>query len=72
LIVSIAVAAAIIISVVLQRCGICLRLRHFECAGPASEMYTLSMGHMDDLTLSSFAYLRLPLIVAGIAAVIAL
>ena len=29
--------------------------------------YTLSLGHMLDLTLDSFAYLRLPLIVAGIA-----
>lgn len=32
--------------------------------------YTLSLGHMGDLTLSSFAYLRMPLIVAGIAFVI--
>jgi hypothetical protein len=31
------------------------------------EMYTLSLGHMGDLTLASFAYLRAPLIVAGIA-----
>ena len=29
--------------------------------------YRLSLGHMEDLTLSSFAYLRLPLVVAGIA-----
>jgi hypothetical protein len=29
--------------------------------------YTLSLGHMQDLTLDSFAYLRLPLVVAGIA-----
>jgi 4-amino-4-deoxy-L-arabinose transferase-like glycosyltransferase len=29
--------------------------------------YTLSLGHMQDLTLESFAYLRLPLAVAGIA-----
>jgi 4-amino-4-deoxy-L-arabinose transferase-like glycosyltransferase len=29
--------------------------------------YTLSLGHMGDLTLASFAYLRLPLIVAAIA-----
>src|SRR5213594_3202552 len=28
------------------------------------EMYTLSLGHMGDLTLKSFAYLRLPLILA--------
>jgi hypothetical protein len=29
--------------------------------------YTLSLGHMLDLTIESFAYLRLPLLVAGIA-----
>jgi hypothetical protein len=32
--------------------------------------YTLSLGHMQDLTLNSFAYLRLPLIVAGVGFVI--
>ena len=31
------------------------------------EAYTLSLGHMGDLTLKSFAYLRVPLVVAGIA-----
>jgi hypothetical protein len=31
------------------------------------ELYTLSLGHMGDLTLRSFAYLRLPLILAGAA-----
>ena len=31
------------------------------------DAYTLSLGHMGDLTLQSFAYLRTPLIVAGIA-----
>ena len=31
------------------------------------EAYTLSLGHMLDLTLASFAYLRLPLCVAGVA-----
>jgi 4-amino-4-deoxy-L-arabinose transferase-like glycosyltransferase len=31
------------------------------------ELYTLSMGHMGDLTLRSFAYLRLPLAMAGLA-----
>ena len=31
------------------------------------EAYTLSMGHMGDLTLRSFAYLRLPLAMAGVA-----
>ncbi len=29
--------------------------------------YTLSLGHMEDLTLESFAYLRIPLVVAGAA-----
>ncbi|MBI2818170.1 MAG: glycosyltransferase family 39 protein [Acidobacteria bacterium] len=31
------------------------------------EAYTLSLGHMQDLTLNSFAYFRTPLIVAAIA-----
>ena len=31
------------------------------------EAYTLSLGHMGDLTLASFAYLRLPLAFAGMA-----
>src|SRR5262245_57348639 len=31
------------------------------------ELYTLSLGHMGDLTLQSFAYLRLPLAMAGVA-----
>ena len=34
------------------------------------EEYTLSLGHMGDLTLTSFAYLRTPLILAGIAFVV--
>ena len=33
-------------------------------------MYTLSLGHMADLTLRAFAYLRLPLAVAGVAFVV--
>jgi hypothetical protein len=31
------------------------------------DVYTLSLGHMTDLTIQSFAYLRGPLVVAGIA-----
>ena len=31
------------------------------------DLYTLSLGHMTDLTLRAFAYLRLPLAVAGVA-----
>jgi 4-amino-4-deoxy-L-arabinose transferase-like glycosyltransferase len=34
------------------------------------EAYTLSLGHMGDLTLASFAYLRLPLFVAGLAFIV--
>lgn len=34
-------------------------------------MYTLSLGHMGDLTLNAFAYLRLPLALAAIACAIA-
>jgi len=34
---------------------------------PNPEVYTLSLGHMGDLTLAAFAYLRLPLVVAGAA-----
>jgi 4-amino-4-deoxy-L-arabinose transferase-like glycosyltransferase len=36
------------------------------------EEYTLSLGHMGDLTLESFAYLRLPLMLAGVACLIGL
>jgi 4-amino-4-deoxy-L-arabinose transferase-like glycosyltransferase len=35
-----------------------------------SDAYTLSLGHMHDLTLKSFAYLRVPLVIAGIAFVV--
>jgi hypothetical protein len=31
------------------------------------ESYTLSLGHMGDLTLQSFAYLRIPLVLAAVA-----
>jgi hypothetical protein len=34
------------------------------------EDYTLSLGHMGDLTIASFAYLKTPLILAGIAFVL--
>ena len=35
--------------------------------GHHPKAYTLSLGHMEDLTLESFAYLRLPLAIAGVA-----
>jgi 4-amino-4-deoxy-L-arabinose transferase-like glycosyltransferase len=34
------------------------------------DLYTLSLGHMLDLTWSAFAYLRLPLAIAGVATLI--
>jgi 4-amino-4-deoxy-L-arabinose transferase-like glycosyltransferase len=33
-------------------------------------VYTLSLGHMEDLTIRSFAYLRQPLLLAGIACLV--
>jgi 4-amino-4-deoxy-L-arabinose transferase-like glycosyltransferase len=49
-------------------------VRHVPAMGDISralqqhpESYTLSLGHMGDLTLQSFAYLRAPLILAGVA-----
>ena len=35
--------------------------------GQNPDLYTLSLGHIADLTLRAFAYLRLPLAVAGVA-----
>jgi hypothetical protein len=57
--------------------AILIAVRHVAAPGDISNAltqhpsaYTLSLGHMEDLTLDSFAYLRLPLFVAGIAFVI--
>jgi hypothetical protein len=57
--------------------GIVFAVRHMPTPGDISsalqqhpEAYTLSLGHLGDLTLSAFAYLRAPLIVAGIAFVV--
>lgn len=64
----IAAAAAIAIGAIL------FAVRNTPAVGDISsalqqhpESYTLSLGHMGDLTLQSFAYLRLPLVVAGVA-----
>lgn len=61
------VAAAVILAILFA-------VRHVPALGDISsalqqhpESYTLSLGHMGDLTLQSFAYLRAPLIVAGSA-----
>jgi 4-amino-4-deoxy-L-arabinose transferase-like glycosyltransferase len=54
--------------------AILFAVRHVPVTGDISsalqqhpESYTLSLGHMGDLTLQSFAYLRAPLILAGVA-----
>ena len=64
----ISTAAAAVIGAIL------FAVRHVPATGDISsalqqhpESYTLSLGHMGDLTLQSFAYLRWPLILAGVA-----
>lgn len=62
---------------VLMAGGVCLilyRVRGAEAVGDISsalthhpDAYTLSLGHLRDLTLMSFAYLRGPLLLAGIS-----
>jgi 4-amino-4-deoxy-L-arabinose transferase-like glycosyltransferase len=54
--------------------GILVAVRHLPTPGDISQAltsnpnaYKLSLGHMEDLTLKSFAYLRLPLGVAAVA-----
>ena len=54
--------------------GLLVAVRNVAAPGDISraleqhlEAYTLSLGHMGDLTLESFAYLKLPLLVAGVA-----
>ncbi len=58
-------------------CGILVSVRGLPTPGDIStaltqnsDAYTLSLGHMRDLTLRSFAYLRLPLVIAGVAFVL--
>jgi len=54
--------------------AILFAVRHVPTPGDISqalssnpEAYTLSLGHMEDLTIKSFAYLRLPLALAAVA-----
>jgi len=54
--------------------GIFVAVRHLPTPGDISQAlshhpsaYTLSLGHMLDLTFDSFAYLRLPMVVASLA-----
>ena len=65
---AISIAAAALIGVIL------VLVRNVPSAGDISSAltqhpaaYTLSLGHMEDLTLDSFAYLRMPLVLAGVA-----
>lgn len=64
----VAAAAAVITG------GLCFLVRNVPAPGDISRAlsqhpsaYTLSLGHMEDLTLESFAYLRLPLALAALA-----
>jgi len=54
--------------------GLCYAVRNIPAPGDISRAlaqnpaaYTLSLGHMEDLTLASLAYLRLPLAMAAVA-----
>ena len=60
-------------------CTVCIGVLLYQVHGTPSpgdisqalqqhpEAYTLSLGHMGDLTIQSFAYLRTPLVIAGLA-----
>ncbi len=69
-----AVLAALGISAATAVAAILYQIRGVQSSGDISgaltqnpEAYTLSLGHMQDLTLASFAWLRGPLLVAGLA-----
>src|SRR5262249_15203746 len=68
---AIAVVAGLAFVVVI---AILIRVRDIPAPGDISsaltqnpDLYTLSLGHITDLTVNSFAYLRLPLAVAAVA-----
>jgi 4-amino-4-deoxy-L-arabinose transferase-like glycosyltransferase len=68
------VLAAVTTACVLSISGILFAVRGVAAPGDISnaltqnpDLYTLSLGHMGDLTLNSFAYLRIPLVLAGVA-----
>ncbi|MBV9503804.1 MAG: glycosyltransferase family 39 protein [Acidobacteriia bacterium] len=69
---------AVIISIAAIATAVILwQVRGFPSPGDISralsqnpDLYTLSLGHMADLTMPAFAYLRVPLAVAGIAFII--
>jgi 4-amino-4-deoxy-L-arabinose transferase-like glycosyltransferase len=68
------IAAAVVTAALATVCAILWMVRGLAAPGDIAsalnsnpEVYTLSLGHMTDLTMASFAYLRLPLAVAGVA-----
>src|SRR5205823_423149 len=68
------VLCAIALLAAITTFGIFVAVRHVPAPGDISQalghhpsVYTLSLGHMMDLTFDSFAYLRLPLAVAAVA-----
>jgi 4-amino-4-deoxy-L-arabinose transferase-like glycosyltransferase len=68
------VAGAIAVGAAIAIAAILARVWNLPSPGDISqaltqnpEAYTLSLGHMGDLTIDSFAYLKLPLIIAGLA-----
>ncbi len=68
------VLAAIVACCALAALSLFVVTRHVPAPGDISQAlsrnpkaYTLSLGHMQDLTLTSFAYLRTPLLIAAIA-----
>jgi 4-amino-4-deoxy-L-arabinose transferase-like glycosyltransferase len=65
---AIATAAAIVIAALLWKVrGMAAPGDIASALNQNPEIYTLSLGHMTDLTLRAFAYLRAPLAVAGVA-----
>ena len=67
LLVTSAVAAAIIAAILVQVWRLPAPGDISSALTQHPSAYTLSLGHLEDLTLDSFAYLRTPLILAGIA-----
>lgn len=65
-----ALAAAVICAIVVHVHGIPTPGDISDALTRHPKVYTLSLGHMEDLTLDSFAYLRVPLILAGCAFVV--
>ena len=71
------VLCAIAVLATITTLGIFVAVRHLPAPGDISQAlshhpsaYTLSLGHMMDLTFDSFAYLRFPLVVASLSCVV--